>query len=93
MKANINALVLCLLFLLSACEYQPRKIEETDMRQDSIAKQLKEIPFGVLKTIEIEGCEYLMFKQEIDANESMGFMAHKGNCKNPIHCAENIENE
>lgn len=92
MKVNINTIILCLLFFLSACEYQPRKIEQTNVKQDSIARKLKEIPFGVLKTIEIEACEYLIFKEEFDANESMGFMAHKGNCKNPIHCTANIEN-
>lgn len=34
----------------------------------------------------MDGCEYIVYKDRIDANESYGFMTHKGNCKNPIHC-------
>lgn len=39
-----------------------------------------------MATITYDNCEYLIYKEELDANEAMGFMAHKGNCKNPIHC-------
>lgn len=80
MQANINTILLCLLFFLTACEPQPIITEQTDVRQDSIAKQIKGIPFDAFQTIEIEGCEYLIFKQEFDADQSVGFLTHKGNC-------------
>lgn len=37
-----------------------------------------------MQTIEIEGCEYWVYSCR-RAYSGFGFMAHKGNCKNPIH--------
>jgi len=34
--------------------------------------------------IEIDGCEYIVYS-EMHGYAGYGFMAHKGNCKNPIH--------
>jgi len=34
--------------------------------------------------IEIEGCEYIVYT-EYHGYGGYGFMAHKGNCNNPIH--------
>jgi len=36
------------------------------------------------KTIEIEGCEYIMYDAG-SGYQGNGFLAHKGNCKNEIH--------
>jgi len=36
------------------------------------------------KIIEIEGCEYIVY-DSFRGYTGYGFMAHKGNCKNPIH--------
>ncbi len=35
-------------------------------------------------TIELEGCEYIMWDAGMGYSGN-GFLAHKGNCKNPIH--------
>lgn len=36
--------------------------------------------------IEADGCEYLMLMMDRNhPHEGFGFMAHKGNCRNPIH--------
>jgi hypothetical protein len=35
--------------------------------------------------IEIDGCEYIMIYKDIHIDKAVGFLAHKGNCKNPIH--------
>jgi hypothetical protein len=37
-----------------------------------------------LKTIEVDGCEYLVSFEETTKGV-YGSLAHKGNCKNPIH--------
>ena len=34
--------------------------------------------------IEIDGCEYIVYSEE-HGYGGYAFMAHKGNCKNPIH--------
>lgn len=36
------------------------------------------------QTVEIEGCEYIFYSEQ-QGYSGFGFMAHKGNCKNPIH--------
>ena len=36
------------------------------------------------QTVVIEGCEYIYYS-EYQGYSGYGFMAHKGNCKNPIH--------
>lgn len=36
------------------------------------------------KTIEIEGCEYIMYDAG-SGYQGNGFLAHKGNCNNEIH--------
>lgn len=47
-------------------------------------RDLSEIEF---KTINIEGCEYLISK-EYKGNSGYGLMAHKGNCNNRAHFEE-----
>lgn len=34
------------------------------------------------KIIEIEGCEYIWYKETFESGQTL---THKGNCKNPIH--------
>jgi len=41
-----------------------------------------------IDTIVYEGCEYLILKQYGGGYSGYGFMAHKGNCTNPIHCKQ-----
>lgn len=44
-------------------------------------------PKDVIKTIEIEGCEYLWIDNDMKFTSNYAFsFTHKGNCKNPIHC-------
>lgn len=64
-------------------------LEEQRNKQDSISKT----PEGIISKIEnnqfevitFESCEYLIYKEQPSNNKAMGFMAHKGNCSNPIH--------
>lgn len=36
--------------------------------------------------VEVDGCEYLMLMMDRNhPHEGFGFMAHKGNCRNPLH--------
>lgn len=67
-----------------------RALEEQQIIQDSIDKTPEgitlKIEYNKFKIITIEGCEYLIYKEKPSNNKTMGFMAHKGNCINPIHC-------
>ncbi|NDV16667.1 hypothetical protein GO009_11580 [Muricauda sp. TY007] len=56
-----------------------------DSLSNTIEGKTSSIPKDHFETIVIEGCEYLIYKEEPDSNSAFGFMAHKGNCSNPIH--------
>lgn len=81
---------LCIISLLVlsvyACQYEEKSsIQYTVIKKGSIEERIKNIPDHQLTVITHEGCEYLIYKEEKDQNSAFGFMAHKGNCKNPIH--------
>lgn len=40
------------------------------------------------RTVEIEGCEYIYYSHT-KGYSGFGFLAHKGDCKNPIHIYNN----
>lgn len=41
-----------------------------------------------IKIIVIDECQYILFKEQ--EGSLRGYMAHKGNCNNPIHCYERV---
>jgi len=44
----------------------------------------KEVASKNYKTITIEGCQYIVYDTSAGYS-GYGYMAHKGNCSNPIH--------
>jgi hypothetical protein len=87
MKKGI--LIIAFTFMLQACGFEDKPSTPfTEIKPGTIEEELKNIPDHVLTTITYEGCEYLIYKEEKDQNSAFGFMAHKGNCSNPIHCYE-----
>ncbi|MBJ7883017.1 hypothetical protein [Gelidibacter salicanalis] len=56
-----------------------------DSINDTVEGKTSKIPNDKFETIIYEGCEYLVYKEQPDNNKALGFMAHKGNCSNPIH--------
>lgn len=81
-----------LLFLFSACQTQEKEISETEISETEISETeltteqlINEIDVHDLKILEIDKCEYIFYKKSPSTNRGYGFMAHKGNCKNPIH--------
>lgn len=73
-----------LLFLLSNCESETQKgdIEE---QEDNTEQLINEIDMHDLEILIIDNCEYIFYKKSPETNKGFGFMAHKGNCINPIH--------
>jgi hypothetical protein len=65
------------------------KVNQFEHRFDSIFLEDLEAHMLVL---EYEGCQYLVAKRD-QGTKGHGFMAHKGNCTNPIHqCVEQVRN-
>ncbi len=73
-----------LLFLFSACAEQQIK-KEVSVSEQQTEALINKIDIHDLEILEIDNCEYLFYKKSPSTNKGYGFMAHKGNCKNPIH--------
>lgn len=79
------------ILLLNSCKDKAYEqlLEEKQKVQDSINKtpegKASHIQTDTFETIIYDGCEYLIYKEQPDNNKAYGFMAHKGNCMNPIH--------
>lgn len=73
-----------LLFLTIGCQQitQKKEVNETD---ELTEQQINEIDIHDLEILIIDKCEYIFYKKSPNTNKGFGFMAHKGNCKNPIH--------
>lgn len=67
-----------ILFLIVLTSCSADSMGENDNVQDH-AEKLR------MKTFEHDGCEYV---RRVEYNR--GFMAHKGNCKNPIHDCSHV---
>lgn len=83
--------LLLVMFTVASCkdrDYEQMLVERQrveDSLSHTIEGKTSSIPKNHFETIVIEGCEYLIYKEEPDSNSAFGFMAHKGNCSNPIH--------
>ncbi len=73
-----------LLFLFSACQPQTQE-KEISVSEIQTEQLINEIDVHDLQILEIDKCEYIFYKKSPSTNRGYGFMAHKGNCKNPIH--------
>lgn len=73
-----------LIFFLSACNQEPQQktFEEKEIPTEDLINQ---IDVHDLHILVIDKCEYIFYKKSPGINQGYGFMAHKGNCKNPIH--------
>lgn len=80
----ISSMLLATLLFFTSCETKTKeKVEEKIVE---LPKHLiNSIDVHQLEIIEIDGCEYIFYKKSPNINMGFGFMAHKGNCENPIH--------
>lgn len=82
--------VIQLFFLLLVTVYlyscKPRNpLEEESSVEHQAEEEIHKIPEGDFEILEIDGCQYIVYKEVDGANKAFGYMAHKGNCTNPIH--------
>jgi hypothetical protein len=92
LKKVIKYLIIIVVLFSFSCKdkLHDNILEQQQNKQDSINKTPEgitlKIEFNKFETLILEGCEYIIYKEHPANNTAMGFMAHKGNCKNPIHC-------
>ena len=83
-QINIILLTIIVLLILTSCETQTLKKVE-DKIEALPAHLISRIDVNELEILKIDSCEYIFYKKSPNRNMGFGFMAHKGNCKNPIH--------
>ena len=76
--------LLTLAWTLQSCD-QSRPPEEESVVEHSTEMEMEKIPVEDVEIITVDGCEYIIYKHSPRSNTGFGFMAHKGNCSNPIH--------
>ena len=79
----IPFLVICLISI--GCDQKPSKDEDSKLEHET-EETIHSMEEGDVEIISIDGCEYIVYKESEGANHAYGYMAHKGNCANPIHC-------
>lgn len=80
-----TTVIIIISFLFTSCDLQYGNKEEQLPEKVTIEEKINEIPVNKVEVIVYDGCEYIVFEKDNDSNSSYGFMAHKGNCSNPIH--------
>ncbi|MCF6350960.1 MAG: hypothetical protein L3J23_08035 [Flavobacteriaceae bacterium] len=83
---QIIIMLLAIFLFFTSCEPKPKPKEKTIKKELELPKHLiNRIDVHELEVLEIDNCEYIFYKKSPNRNMGFGFMAHKGNCKNPIH--------
>lgn len=90
MKIHISLLLLFAILLFIGCEekFAPEKESKTEHEAEN---SIHNVTVGDVEIIIIDGCEYIIYKERNGNNQGYGYMAHKGNCKNPIHIYNKID--
>ena len=84
---NLTTIVL-IVVLLASCSLEDNSSDIELFENEFTVQEITNLPQNNLSVFVYEGCEYIIYKVDKDANSSYGFMAHKGNCSNPIHQCE-----
>jgi hypothetical protein len=92
LKKSLSLAIFGILLITIGCD------RKKDQEEDSVIEQMTETALHNAQNkdaevIVIDGCEYIIYSIKKDYNDGYGFMAHKGNCNNPIHIYRKIETE
>lgn len=79
---TVSLILFLLLFTMGiAC-----KNREANPDSGPMVNELHEEGEYHFTVVKVDGCEYIMLMMDRNhPHEGFGFMAHKGNCRNPIH--------
>jgi hypothetical protein len=83
MKSKIIFIVLTISALSISCD-QPSQSEQAIL-EAQIQGEIHEIEHHNIEILEIDGCQYIIYKEKDGTNLAYGYMAHKGNCNNAEH--------
>ena len=83
-KLFILWIVVAAFLALTGCEQEKPPRAKTAMETEA-ENAIKRVQQGDVSIVVIDGCEYIIYKETNGNNQGYGYMAHKGNCKNPIH--------
>lgn len=84
MKLKILTVIVLIVLFSFSCE-DSKVIEEDTPLETKTENSIHAVKAGDFEIIVIDSCEYIIYKETDGSNKAYGFMAHKGNCKNPIH--------
>ena len=70
---------------VGACTQPPLQEEETSLEPET-GEVIDNNSLMHSEIFKVDGCEYIICKERIGTTREYGYMAHKGNCNNPIHC-------
>ncbi len=75
----VNKVIIAILMVsstLCSCDRNDYSVNKSHIEDIDIEK---------IEIITVDNCEYLIYREDKDQNSAYGFMAHKGNCSNPVH--------
>jgi len=78
------------LFGLTGCEETKEKDEDSNLEHDTEIT-IHNVKKDDLEILLIDNCEYIIYKESDGANRAYGYMSHKSNCINPIHCHNKVD--
>lgn len=86
MKTKAYYTSILLILLAISCK-EVVEIEEDNTTEHTAELLIENIKTDDVEILVIDECEYIVLKSTPNDNARIGygFMAHKGNCKNPIH--------
>jgi len=90
MKTTIILTILAISFILVGCEEMESRNEDNKLNQKT-EKRVHNIKQGDYEVLVIDGCQYILYQEEEGINLAYGYMSHKGNCNNSIHCYKALE--
>ncbi len=82
-------LLVVVLLTSMGCEQSPKKDEDTPLEHQTEIS-IHDVKKDDVEILLIDGCEYIVYKEADGANRAYGYMSHKGNCNNPIHCRNEV---
>jgi len=83
MKAKIIFTLLTISALSISCD-QSSPSEQTILKAQ-FQEEIHDIEHHNIEILEIDECQYIIYKEKDGTNLAYGYMAHKGNCNNPVH--------
>ena len=85
MRVTIILTILATPFILLGCEEAEWRNDEYKLNLKT-EKRVYNIKKGDYEVLVIERCQYILYQEREGVSMAYGYMSHKGNCNNPIHC-------